>query len=90
MAKAKIMVSIPEEMVADLDQVAKQEHRSRSESVREALRLYIWGRRKKSHSIPGQVPDVRKAIAVQDALAAVDIAKDWDGTYEIRKWRDKH
>ena len=41
MARAKIMVSIPEEMVADLDQAAKQEHRSRSEFVREAVRLYI-------------------------------------------------
>jgi Arc/MetJ-type ribon-helix-helix transcriptional regulator len=37
MARAKIMVSIPEEMVADLDQAARQEHRSRSEFVREAL-----------------------------------------------------
>jgi len=87
MAKAKIMVSIPEEMVADLDQAAKQEHRSRSEFVREALRLYI--QRRKSHSIPDQASEVRKAIAVQDALAAADTARDWDGTYEIRKWRDR-
>ena len=87
MARAKIMVSIPEEMVADLDQAAKQEHRSRSEFVREALRLYIQV--KKAHSVPGRVPQVRKAIAVQDALAAADTARDWNGTYEIRKWRDR-
>jgi metal-responsive CopG/Arc/MetJ family transcriptional regulator len=87
MAKARIMVSIPEEMAADLKQVAKQEHRSRSEFVCEALRLYIQV--KKAHSVPGQVPQVRKAIAVQDALAAADTARDWNGTYEIRKWRQK-
>ena len=87
MARAKIMVSIPEEMVADLDQAAKQEHRSRSEFVREAVRLSI--RVSKSHSIPGQPPQVREAIAVLDALAAADTARDWDGTYEIRKWRDR-
>ena len=87
MARAKIMVSIPEEMVADLDQAAKQEHRSRSEFVREAVRLSI--RVSKSHSIPGQPPQVREAIAVQNALAAADTARDWDGTYEIRKWRDR-
>jgi len=87
MARAKIMVSIPEEMVADLDQAAKQEHRSRSEFVREAVRLYI--RVSKSQSIPGQAPQVREAIAVQNALAAADTARDWDGTYEIRKWRDR-
>ena len=87
MARAKIMVSIPEEMIADLDQAAKQEHRSRSEFIREAVRLYI--RVNKSRSIPVQAPQVREAIAVQDALAAADTARDWDGTYEIRKWRDR-
>ena len=87
MTRAKIMVSIPEEMVADLDQAAKEEHRSRSEFIREAVRLYIQV--KKSHSIPGQTPQAREAIAVQDSLAAADIARDWDGTYEIRKWRER-
>ena len=87
MAKTKIMVSIPAEMVAELDQAAKQEHRSRSEFVREALQLYIQVR--KSRSIADQAPEVRKAIAVQDALAAADTARDWNGTYEIRKWRDR-
>jgi len=87
MRRAKIMVSIPEEMVVDLDEAAKQEHRSRSEFIREALRLYFQAR--KSYSKPDQAPEVRKAVAVQDALAAADTARDWDGTYEIRKWRDR-
>jgi metal-responsive CopG/Arc/MetJ family transcriptional regulator len=39
---AKIMISIPEEMVADLNQAAKEEHRSRSEFVREAVRDCIF------------------------------------------------
>ena len=87
MARAKIMISIPEEMVVDLNQVAKEEHRSRSEFVREAIRLYIQMRN--SHSIPGQYPQVQRAIAVQNALAAADTAVEWDGTYEIRKWRER-
>ena len=87
MARAKIMISIPEEMVADLNQAAKEEHRSRSEFVREAVRLYIQVR--KSQSIPAQYPQVQRAIAVQDALAAADTAGQWDGTYEIRKWRER-
>jgi CopG family transcriptional regulator / antitoxin EndoAI len=86
MARAKIMVSIPEEMVADLNQAAKEEHRSRSEFIREAVQLYIQVR--KSRTIPGQVPQVRKAIAIQDALVAADTAGGWDGTYEVRKWRE--
>lgn len=38
---AKVMVSFPEEFLAEVDRVAREEHRSRSELVREALRLYI-------------------------------------------------
>lgn len=88
MGRAKIMVSIPDEMLSELDQTAKADHRSRSEFIREAVRLFLEVR--KSRSTPNQDLGVRKAIAVQDALAARDTAKDWDGTYEIRKWRDDH
>jgi CopG family transcriptional regulator/antitoxin EndoAI len=38
---AKVMVSFPDEFLAKVDQVAQEEQRSRSELVREALRLYI-------------------------------------------------
>jgi CopG family transcriptional regulator/antitoxin EndoAI len=88
MGRAKIMVSIPDEMLSELDQTAKADHRSRSEFIREAVRLFLEIR--KSRSTPNQDLRVRKAIAVQDALAARDTAKGWDGTYEIRKWRDDH
>jgi predicted nucleotidyltransferase len=41
---AKVMVSFPEEFLSEVDRVAQEEHRSRSELVREALRLYIGTR----------------------------------------------
>ena len=88
MGRAKIMVSIPEEMLSELDQTAKADHRSRSEFIREAVRLFLQVR--KSRSTPNQHLQIRKAIAVQDTLAARDTAKDWDGTCEIRKWREDH
>ena len=88
MGRAKIMVSIPDEMLSELDQTAKEDHRSRSEFIREAVRLFLQVR--KSRSAPNQDPRVRKAIAVQDTLAASDTAKRWDGTHEIRKWREDH
>jgi len=88
MGRVKIMVSIPDEMLSELDQTAKEDHRSRNEFIREAVRLFL--RVRKSPSMPSQDPRVRKAIAVQDALAAGDTAKDWDGTYEIRNWREDH
>jgi metal-responsive CopG/Arc/MetJ family transcriptional regulator len=86
MGRAKIMVSIPEEMLAELDQTAKEDHRSRSEFIREAVRLFLQVR--KSRSVPNQNSRIRKAIAVQDTLAASDTANEWNGTHEIRKWRE--
>ncbi len=40
----KVMVSFPEEFLAQVDAIAKVEHRSRSELVREALRQYMESR----------------------------------------------
>ncbi len=40
-----VSVSLPPEMVAELDLVCKVEHRTRSELIREALRRYYDKRR---------------------------------------------
>lgn len=69
MGRAKIMVSIPEEMLSELDQTAKEDHRSRSEFIREAVRLFLQVR--KSRSVPNQDSRIRKAIAVQDRKSVV-------------------
>lgn len=37
----KILVSLPQEFLEDIDRVAQEEHRSRSELIREALRAYL-------------------------------------------------
>ncbi|MBE0448905.1 MAG: ribbon-helix-helix protein, CopG family [Actinobacteria bacterium] len=37
----RMIVSVPEEFLKKIDQVAAMEHRSRSELVREALRKYL-------------------------------------------------
>ena len=72
----KVMVSLPEDLLAEVDRVAKEEDRNRSELLREAVRLYLEVRR------------VRKAVAIQDALARQDTLEDWDSTAEIRRWRE--
>src|SRR5262249_31808423 len=38
---ARFMVSMPDELLTKLDRLAKQEHRSRSELLREAARQYL-------------------------------------------------
>ena len=41
MGSAKIMISVPEEMLSELDHKAKEDHRSRSEFIREAVRHFL-------------------------------------------------
>lgn len=38
-----LSISLPEAMAEDVDRAAEREHRTRSELVREALRLYLVG-----------------------------------------------
>ena len=38
---SKVMISVPREFLRNLDVLAGAEHRSRSELVREAVRLYV-------------------------------------------------
>jgi len=82
---AKVMVSFPEAFLAEVDQIAREEHRSRSELLREATRAYIEGRR--AATAPGSNPRVRSAVAVQDALSRLSPGGGEDSSHEIRRCR---
>lgn len=45
---AKVLISMKEEFLDEIDKLADSEHRSRSELIREALRLYMRARQKAS------------------------------------------
>ncbi|MBU0490245.1 MAG: ribbon-helix-helix protein, CopG family [Chloroflexi bacterium] len=83
---AKVMVSFPQEFLTEVDQVAREEHRSRSELLREAVRLYMELRRGRRR--PNEDPRVRRAVAVQDALARTAPGVGEDSTTEVRRWRE--
>lgn len=85
MAVAKVMISLPREFLAEIDRVAREEHRTRSELLREAVRLYLRTRR----AVPRDDPRVHQAVVVQDRLAAEDRAVGWDSTAELRRWRER-
>ena len=38
---ARVLISMPEQFLGEIDNVAENENRSRSELIREALRTYI-------------------------------------------------
>ena len=81
----KVMVSFPDAFLAEVDRIAQEEHRSRSELLREAMRVYIEVRRGAER--PGDDPQVRAAIAAQDALSMKSPGTGEDSTIDIRRWR---
>ena len=40
---AKVMISLPEGFLSEVDKAAESEHRTRSDLIREALREYLSG-----------------------------------------------
>lgn len=82
----KVMVSFPDEFLAEVDRIAREEHRSRSELLCEAMRLYIEMRR--GDRRPSDDPRVRAAVATQDALARLASGTGEDSAAHIRRWRE--
>jgi CopG family transcriptional regulator/antitoxin EndoAI len=82
---AKVMISLPEDFLAEVDRVARAENRSRSELVREAIRIYMEmrGRRR-----PADDPRVQRAVAAQDAIGKSARGQGEDSTEDIRRWRE--
>jgi metal-responsive CopG/Arc/MetJ family transcriptional regulator len=62
MTSKMISVSIPEEMLPEIDQAALHENRSRSELIREALRRYLSHARSRKIPLDDAQPDEIEAI----------------------------
>jgi Arc/MetJ-type ribon-helix-helix transcriptional regulator len=66
---ATFSVSLPPDMAAELERVRKQEHRTRSELVREALRRYIHDAGASAFldriaALPEEAPDPDEVAAI--------------------------
>lgn len=85
MAK-KVMVSFPEEFLSEVDRIAREEHRSRSELLREAMRRYMVTRRVEWR--PGDDPVVQRAVAIQDQLSQAAPGTGEDSSADVRRWRE--
>ena len=59
---ARVLISMPEDFLDKIDQVAEGENRTRSELIREALRTYMYKSRVKTSTIAA------KNAAILDAL----------------------
>lgn len=62
--RSTMTVSLPPEMIAEVERVRKAEHRTRSELIREALRTYFAAR-----SLPLYTPTVRELREIEKGRA---------------------
>ena len=83
----KVMVSFPEAFLDEVDRVAKEEYRSRSELIREALRTYMRTRGQAVNR--GGRPRVQGAVESMHALAQVAPGAGEDSAEDVRYWRDR-
>ncbi|MDI6752240.1 MAG: ribbon-helix-helix protein, CopG family [bacterium] len=84
---AKVIITMPDEFLSQVDLVADKEQRSRSELLREAFRAYVGGKKDIQSISLLNKPKVQKALAIQKKIQEKLRGSGWSGTLEIRKWR---
>lgn len=80
---AKVMISLPDEFLSEVDKAAKSEHRTRSDLIREALREYFRGGNRPQKPIENS--RVREAF---ETLRSLTWKEKFDSTEAIRKMHD--
>ena len=59
---ARVLISMPEEFLEKIDQVADGENRSRSELIREALRTYIYKQKVRESATANRNADILEEL----------------------------
>lgn len=83
----KVMVSFPDEFLVEVDRVAREEHRSRSELVREALRLYI--RLRQEQGRPGPHPRAAPGAVEENTAGIRRVREPQAGAYRTLADQDR-
>jgi metal-responsive CopG/Arc/MetJ family transcriptional regulator len=82
----RINAILSDELVEALDGIGREQHKSRSELLREAAEKLIaeYQRRQEEERRRARR---QQAVATQERLRRK--AGDWDGVAEVRQWRDR-
>ncbi len=59
---ARVLISMPEEFLTRIDEVADGENRSRSELIREALRTYIHKQKVRDNAVATKNASILEAL----------------------------
>ena len=81
----KVMLSMPEHFLKEIDRQAREEHRTRSELLREAARQYLD--RSRPSKRPIDDPKIRDAFESLDELRSQWSGR-WDSATVIREMRE--
>ena len=79
----KVNVSLPDDVLRELDKAAHESHASRSAFLAQAVQHYLEEQEEAKQRERG-----RKAAEVIDRFREQFGA--WDGTAEVLRWRDRH
>jgi metal-responsive CopG/Arc/MetJ family transcriptional regulator len=83
---AKINISIPQEILEEIDNLSKQENMTRSELIRKAFQTYVEVLTEKKRERKKR-KGIEKAVELQDEIRK--IIGDMDLVKDLRDWRDK-
>ncbi len=84
---AKVMITMPDNFLKQLDKAASAEQRTRSELIREAVRAYMTNRDTGKRASLLDKPSVRAAVELQDRTARELRGVKFDSVGFIRKMR---
>ena len=84
---AKVMITMPDEMLKKVDKAAAAEHRTRSEYIREAVRAYLAELATGKPPTLMSRPEVRRAVELQDQAREKWRDAKFDSVAFIRKMR---
>ncbi|MBP7211944.1 ribbon-helix-helix protein, CopG family [bacterium] len=59
---ARVLISMPEDFLSRIDEVADGENRSRSELIREALRTYIHKQKVRDNALASKNANILEAL----------------------------
>ena len=83
---AKINISIPQEILEEIDALSKEENMTRSELIRKAFQTYVEILTEKKRERKKK-KGIEKAMELQDEVRK--IVGDMDLIKDLRDWRDK-
>ena len=84
-ALPRVNVMLPEDLLAEIDQVAREEGMNRSKLLRTAVMVYFHQRAEQTKDKQRQ-DDIQRAMAIQDHLRQT--IPSWDGLKILQEQRE--